>query len=98
MFVSQNRFLPESLLSLFGSFWLFLPLGASGDQSVSLGRLWGAKVGQDRPKMAQDGARMAQDGARMAQDGARKALGRLWGDFRSQDEPRWSLWEVLGRE
>ena len=41
MFLSQNRFLPESLLVLFGSFWLFLPLGASGDQSVSLGRLWG---------------------------------------------------------
>ena len=58
----------------------------------------GAKGGQDGPKMAQDGARMAQDGARMAQDGARKALRRLWGDFRSQDEPRWSLWEVLGSE
>ena len=41
----------------FDQFGLWGSLGASGDQSVSLGRLWGARMAQDGAKMVKDGAK-----------------------------------------
>ena len=43
--------------STFGPIWTLGSLGASGDQSVSLGRLWGARTAQDGAKMVKDGAK-----------------------------------------
>ena len=49
----QNR----SFFQHFDQFGLWGSLGASGDQSVSLGRLWGARMAQDGAKMVKDGAK-----------------------------------------
>ena len=49
----QNR----SFFQNFDQFGLWESLGASGDQSVSLGRLWGARMAQDGAKMVKDGAK-----------------------------------------
>ena len=49
----ENR----SLFHTFDQFGLWGSLGASGDQSVSLGRLWGARMAQDGAKMVKDGAK-----------------------------------------
>ena len=47
----------RSLFQHFDQFGLWGSLGASGDQSVSLGRLWGARMAQDGAKMVKDGAK-----------------------------------------
>ena len=49
----ENR----TLFHTFDQFGLWGSLGASGDQSVSLGRLWGARMAQDGAKMVKDGAK-----------------------------------------
>ena len=49
----ENRILFQH----FNPFGLWGSLGASGDQSVSLGRLWGARMAQDGAKMVKDGAK-----------------------------------------
>ena len=49
----ENR----TLFQHFDQFGLWGSLGASGDQSVSLGRLWGARMAQDGAKMVKDGAK-----------------------------------------
>ena len=49
----ENR----NLFQHFDPFGLWGSLGASGDQSVSLGRLWGARMAQDGAKMVKDGAK-----------------------------------------
>ena len=49
----QNR----SFFQHFDQLGLWESLGASGDQSVSLGRLWGARMAQDGAKMVKDGAK-----------------------------------------
>ena len=46
-----------TLFHTFDQFGLWGSLGASGDQSVSLGRLWGARMAQDGAKMVKDGAK-----------------------------------------
>ena len=51
--LGQNR----TLFQHFDQFGLWGSLGASGDQSVSLGRLWGARMAQDGAKMVKDGAK-----------------------------------------
>ena len=49
----ENR----TLFQHFDQFGLWGSLGASGDRSVSLGRLWGARMAQDGAKMVKDGAK-----------------------------------------
>ena len=51
--LGQNR----TLFQHFDQFGLWGSLGGSGDQSVSLGRLWGARMVQDDAKMVKDGAK-----------------------------------------